>query len=211
MGGLNIRLVARPDSPPSAAEEDHAEPAAGRRRRPNARAQRTTGPSLAPIPRLENPFPPLELLTPEQVERIVLAAYRVLEEAGLEIRNEAAREIFRRHGAIVDEATQLVRIGRDIVEAQLAHAPSQFVLHSRNPQRHMHVGGNTVNFGPVSGAPNISDLERGRRYGDLEGFRNILHLTQALGILHWQGGIVVEPMDIPVPVRHLSIFQAHIE
>ena len=166
---------------------------------------------MAPIPRLENPFPPLELLNGEQLERIVLAAYRVLEEAGLEIRNEAARAIYRRHGAIVDETTQLVRIGRDIVEAQLAHAPEHFVLHSRNPLRHLHVGGKVVNFGPVSGAPNISDVERGRRYGDLEGFRNILHLTQALGILHWQGGIVVEPMDIPVPVRHLSIFQAHIE
>ncbi len=145
------------------------------------------------------------------MERILLAAYRVLEEAGLEIRNPAARDIYRRHGAIVDDETQIVRLGRDIVDAQLALAPASFELRSRNPQRHLHVGGNVVNFGPVSGAPNISDLERGRRYGDLEGFRNILHLTQALGILHWQGGIVVEPMDIPVPVRHLSIFQAHIE
>jgi len=53
-----------------------------------------------------------------------------------------------------------------------------------------------VNFGPVTGAPNIRDLEGGRRYGDLEGFRNILRLTHKLGILHWQGGIVVEPVDI---------------
>ena len=166
---------------------------------------------MEPIPRLENPFPPLELLSSEQVERILQAAYRVLEEAGLEIRNPAARDIYRLHGAIVDDETQIVRIGRDIVDAQVALAPASFELRSRNPQRHLHVGGNVVNFGPVSGAPNISDLERGRRYGDLEGFRNILHLTQALGILHWQGGIVVEPMDVPVPVRHLSIFQAHIE
>ena len=79
------------------------------------------------------------------------------------------------------------------------------------PPAHLHVGGNVVNFGPVSGAPNISDREGGRRYGDLEGFRNILRLTHALGILHWQGGIVVEPVDVPVPTRHLEIFQAHIE
>ena len=104
-----------------------------------------------------------------------------------------------------------MRIGRDLVEAQLAQAPERFVLHARNPARHLHVGGNVVNFGPVNGAPNISDLEGGRRYGDLEAFRNILKLTHALGILHWQGGIVVEPVDVPVPMRHLSIFQAHIE
>ena len=181
------------------------------RRRERTRAARATGPSLAPLPRLSNPWPPLEILSAEQVERIVDGAYRVLEEAGLEIRSAEAREYYRRAGALVDEATQMVRMGRELVEAQLAHAPERFVLHSRDPGRHLHVGDNIVNFGPISGAPNLSDMESGRRYGDLEGFRNILRLTHTLGVLHWQGGIVVEPVDVPVPVRHLQIFQAHIE
>ena len=166
---------------------------------------------MAPIPRLSNPWPPLEILTSEQVERILDAAFRVLEEAGLEIRSAAARDVYRGAGALVDDSSQIVRIGRDIIEAQLAHAPERFVLHARDSTRHLHVGGNVVNFGPISGAPNISDLEGGRRYGDLEGFRNILRLTHKLGILHWQGGIVVEPVDLPVPTRHLEIFKAHIE
>ena len=181
------------------------------RRRDRGRAQRSTGPSLAPLPRLTNPWRPLEILTAEQVERILVAAFQVLEEAGLEIRSPAAREAYRRAGALVDESTQMVRLGRDLVEAHLAHAPERFVLHARNPGRHLHVGDNVVNFGPVTGAPHIRDLEGGRRYGDLEGFRNILRLTHKLGILHWQGGIVVEPVDIPVAVRHLLTYQAHIE
>ena len=85
------------------------------------------------------------------------------------------------------------------------------MLHARNPARDLHVGDNVVNFGPVNGAPNIPDLEGGRRYGDIEAFRNILKLTHALGVLHWQGGIVVEPVDVPVAVRHLATYQAHIE
>ena len=181
------------------------------RRRDRGRAPRYIGPSLAPLPRLTNRWQPLEILTAEQVERILVAAFEVLEEAGLEIRSPAAREVYRRAGALVDEATQMVRLGRDIVEAHLAHAPERFVLHARNPERHLHVGDNVVNFGPVTGAPHIRDLEGGRRYGDLEGFRNILRLTHKLGILHWQGGIVVEPVDIPVAVRHLLTYQAHIE
>src|SRR6202167_5837781 len=181
------------------------------RRRPSARGPRSTGPSLAPLPRLANRFPPLEILTAEQVERILVAAFRILEEAGLEIRSAAAREVYRSAGALVDDETQMVRLGRDIVEALIAHAPERFVLHARNPERHLHVGDNVVNFGPVHGAPNISDRERGRRYGDLEGFRNILRLTHTLGILHWQGGIVVEPVDVPVAIRHLATYQAHIE
>src|SRR6516164_10050041 len=181
------------------------------RRRDRGRAPRATGPTLAPLPRLANRFPPLEILSREQLERILEAAYRVLEEAGLEIRSAAARDVYRRAGALVDEATQMVRLGRDLIEAQLVHAPERFVLHARNPARHLHVGDNVVNFGPVNGAPNIRDLESGRRYGDIAAFRNILKLTHALGILHWHGGIVVEPVDVPVPTRHLYAYQAHIE
>jgi trimethylamine--corrinoid protein Co-methyltransferase len=181
------------------------------RRRPGARPVRSTGPVLAPMPRLANAFAPLEILSSEQVERIVLAAQRILEEAGLEIRSAAAREVYRRAGALVDEDTQMVRLGRELIDAQLAHAPERFVLHARNDARHLHVGDNIVNFGPVTGAPNIRDLERGRRYGDMEAFRNILKLTHALGVLHWQGGIVVEPVDAPVVTRHLLTYQAHIE
>jgi trimethylamine--corrinoid protein Co-methyltransferase len=181
------------------------------RRRERGRAPRTTGASLAPMPRLVNRWAPLEILSADQVERILVAAYRVLEEAGLEIRSVAAREVFRRAGALVDEETQLVRLGRELVEAQLAQAPARFVLHARNGERDLHVGDNVVNFGPVTGAPNIRDQEGGRRYGDLEAFRNILKLTYSLGVLHWQGGIVVEPVDVPVAVRHLLTYQAHIE
>jgi len=181
------------------------------RRRDRGRAPRASGPSLAPLPRLTNRWAPLEILNAEQLERILEAAYRVLEEAGLEIRSAAAREVYRRAGALVDEPTQMVRMGRDLIESQLSLAPERFVLHARNPARHLHVGDNVINFGPVNGAPNIRDLEGGRRYGDIEAFRNILKLTQALGVLHWQGGIVVEPVDVPVPIRHLYAYQAHIE
>jgi trimethylamine--corrinoid protein Co-methyltransferase len=181
------------------------------RRRERTRAPRSTGPTLAPLPRLENRWPPLELLSAEQVERILDSAFRVLEEAGLEIRSPAARAVYAQAGALVDETTQMVRLGRDLIEAQLHHAPERFVLHARNPARHLAVGGNVVNFGPVTGAPNIRDSEGGRRYGDLEAFRNILKLTHTLGVLHWQGGIVVEPVDVPVATRHLLTYQAHIE
>ncbi|MBV8308375.1 MAG: trimethylamine methyltransferase family protein, partial [Gammaproteobacteria bacterium] len=181
------------------------------RPRDRGRAARTTGPALAPLPRLESPWPPLEILSGEQLERVLAAAWRVLQEAGLEIRSAAARAVYRRAGALVDEPSGVVRMGRDLVESQLRLAPEHFVLHARNPARHLHVGGRTVNFGPVNGAPHIRDLEGGRRYGDIEAFRNILKLTHALGVLHWQGGIVVEPVDLPVPIRHLHTYQAHIE
>jgi len=181
------------------------------RRRERGRAGRSTGATLAPLPRLVNQWAPLEILDAEQIERIINAAYRVLGESGLEIRSTQAREVFKLGGASVDEATQMVRLGREIVDACLATAPERFVLHARNSGRDLHIGGNVVNFGPVNGAPHITDREGGRRYGDIDAFRRILQITHTLGVLHWQGGIVVEPVDVPVATRHLAVYQAHIE
>ena len=53
-------------------------------------------PSLAPIPRRQkNPWAPLEVLTPEALENLMDAAYRILEEGGLEFRSDRARDVFR--------------------------------------------------------------------------------------------------------------------
>jgi trimethylamine--corrinoid protein Co-methyltransferase len=180
-------------------------------RRERGRAPRSTGPDNQALPRLVNPFKPVEILSEEQLERLISAAFGIVEREGMEIRGVAARDIYRRHGALVDDESQIVRIPRDVLQAVIATAPESFVLHARNSARDLHVGGNVVNFGPVNGAPHIADLEGGRRYGDIAAFRDILNVTQALGVLHWQGGVVVEPVDLPVPTRHLDMYQAHIE
>jgi trimethylamine--corrinoid protein Co-methyltransferase len=181
------------------------------RRRERPARNRGTPASHAPLPRLENPWAPVEIFDAEQVERVLGAAWRILEEGGLEIRSDRARGILRRGGAVVDDATAMVRIGREVVRAHCVHAPERFVLHARNPARDLHVGGRVVNFGPVNGTPHVTDLAGGRRYGTLEDFRAILKVTHALGVLHWQGGVVTEPVDLPVPVRHLEIYRAHAE
>lgn len=180
------------------------------RRRPS-RSRNAPAPAYAPLPRLDVPWAPVDVLTVEQLERLLEGAFRVLEEGGLEIRSERARGILRAAGALVDEASGIVRFGRDIVLCACARAPGEFVLHSRNPARDLHVGGRSVNFGPANGAPNISDLDNGRRYGDIAAFRDVLKLTHVLGVLHWQGGVVVEPVDLPVATRHLEMYRAHIE
>lgn len=181
------------------------------RRRERPSRNRAAPATHAPLPRLENPWAPVEIFDAEQLQRILAASWRILEEGGLEIRSDRARAIYRRGGAEVDDATGTVRLGREVVGAHCAHAPERFVLHARNPARHLHVGGRIVNFGPVNGTPHVTDLAGGRRYGTIEDFRSILKVTQALGVLHWQGGVVTEPVDLPVPVRHLEMYRAHAE
>jgi trimethylamine---corrinoid protein Co-methyltransferase len=178
-----------------------------RRERPD-RSHR--GASSKALPRLHNPWAPVELLRKDQEARIIQSAYRILEEIGLEIRSTEAREHFRRAGARVDDETGIVQLGRDIIDAALETAPETFVLKARNRERDLFVGGNVVNFGPVNGVPNVSDRDRGRRFGDYQSLNEILRINHALGHMHWQGGVVVEPVDLPVPIRHLYINKAHI-
>nr|MBA3448184.1 trimethylamine methyltransferase family protein [Pseudaminobacter sp.] len=183
-----------------------------RTRRRTNKSPRETGPDLTPIPRrLENPWAPLEVLSDDALEQIMDAAYQILEEAGLEFRSPRALDLLAKHGASVDHSTQLVRFGRDIVEHYCSLAPRSFSLHSRNPDKEVFFGGNVINFASVGGAPNASDLARGRRYGDYQTLCEIIRLNNALGAIHISGGEVVEPMDVEVELRAVHMAYAHIK
>ena len=77
---------------------------AARRQRPlrAGRGALSRYPALGPV---ETPYPPFDILSEEALNRIVDAAFRLLEEAGLEFRSTRALAILRQHGADVDEAT----------------------------------------------------------------------------------------------------------
>jgi len=171
---------------------------------------RERGVVSAPLGRIINPWSPVEIFDAEQVEEIIGGAHYVLEKFGMEIQSPRALEIFARNGAIVDRASGMVRLPKAVVEHFRVLAPQKFSLRARNRARDLQVGGNVLNFGPVGGAPNVADLERGRRYGDLASFEEIIKLNHALGVVHWQGGVVCEPVDVPVAQRHLAMNMAHI-
>jgi trimethylamine---corrinoid protein Co-methyltransferase len=86
----------------------------------------------------------------------------------------------------------------------IAFAPAKIPLHSRNGDRDTWLGGNRINFNTVSSPPNVSDIERGRRPGSYEALCDLIKLNQALNVCHLVGGALVEPLDLPVPTRHLD-------
>ncbi len=156
------------------------------------------------LPPLVNPLPPLELIDQDQLMRIVEAAYRVLEEAGLEILSDRSLDIYAANGCKVDRATCMVRMDRETVEHFVALAPERYDLHARNPARNTVIGGSTVNFNTVGSPPNINDIDKGRRSGSYQDLVNLVKLNHSLGVAHMMGGSIVEPMDLPVPTRHLD-------
>src|SRR5256886_12030784 len=81
--------------------------------------------------------------------------------------------------------------------------PAEAHLIARNPARSCRVGGPHVVFAPVAGPPSVSDLQRGKRTGTLEDFRDFVRLSQAFDVIHVLGQ-VVEPQDASVTERHLE-------
>ncbi len=124
---------------------------------------------------------PATLLTPEQVERVHEASLEVLENVGLLVRNEKARERFARHGCRVDAGTQIVRFPRSVVEEALTALPSTFTFYARDPQydRTLPDDGPVIVTG--SSAPNIIDpLTREERRARSDDIARIAHLINAL-------------------------------
>ena len=65
-------------------------------------------------------------------------------------------------------------MGRDLVMEMVAHAPQSFTITPRNLDRAITIGGANMVFGNVSSPPNCSDLDRGRRPGTRESYRDFI-------------------------------------
>lgn len=145
---------------------------------------------------------PTELATADQIEMIHDASLRILRELGMNVLDAETRSILESAGATVDG--QMVRFDPAMVETLIATAPPQFTLHARNPAHDLVIGGDHLAFGSVGSAPNVSDLDGGRRTGNRHDFQNLLRLTQSLNSIHLTSGYPVEPVDIHGSVRHLE-------
>ena len=147
---------------------------------------------------------PTEPLDEEGVQAIHEGAMRVLEEIGIEFLNEEAKSILKEAGCTVAPDSNNVRMDREFVMEQVKKAPAQFDITPRNEARKVTVGGNRMLFVNVSSPPNCSDLDRGRRVGDRESFRDLIKLTQYFNCIHLAGGYPVEPVDLHASIRHLD-------
>ena len=186
--------------------DEAADRPAPKRRRAGGRAANLRGKGAA-ITQLPwtlpiNPDKPTEPLDEDGVAAIHNGAMRVLEEIGIEFLHPEALEILQEAGCKV--TGQNVRMDRDFVMAQVALAPASFTITPRNPERRIEIGGRHMVFSNVSSPPNCSDLDRGRRAGTRESFRDLMKLTQYFNCMHLAGGYPVEPVDIHPSVRHLD-------
>ena len=171
----------------------------------DARRAMRAAPQIS-LPGLVREIPTYELLPADAVELIHDESLKILEEVGCEFRDDQAPAQWKAAGADV-QGTR-VRIDRALLMELISTAPSEFTQHARNPKRSVRIGGKNTVFVPMYGAPYVRDLENKRRYGSLEDLNNFHKLAQMLPALHSASSICCEPMEVPVPKRHLHIIHS---
>ena len=178
------------------------------------RGRRRGGGQTAPLRKpdythLRHPFQPQAAFSDDAVQAMHDTALRVLEELGLKVLLPEGRAVFREVGAIVDDDTEMVRIGRDIIEQALKTAPRSFVLHAANPDRAQTFELGAMLFMAGAGCPHATDRLRGRRPGSLRDFEETLMLQQSFDVIHVLGPSA-EPQDVPVALRHYAMTRAQL-
>lgn len=152
-------------------------------------------------PRLR--YAPMDILSSDELESIHQASLDILQEIGVDVIHDQAKLIFKNAGAEIAKGSDRVRFPMGMVDAAIASCPSSFKLHARNPMHDIIVGGDHLFFTQVASAPNATDIDKGRRPGSHEDYKNLLKLGQSFNIIHANGGYPVEPVDIHASIRHL--------
>ncbi len=154
-------------------------------------------------------IPYVEMLNEEGLALIERNADTVLEEIGIDFRDDAeALDMWRDAGA--DVQGERVRFPQGLCRKLIQDsAPSQFIQHARNPARSVVIGGKNTVMVPAYGPPFVHDLDKGRRYATIEDFENFVKLAYSSHALHHSGGTVCEPVDLPVNKRHFDMVYAH--
>ncbi len=184
---------------------------AGRRRKRKRNTEKASSIALPQLERkvLRNRFAPVEPLDEEQINLIHEASMTLLEEQGIEVLGDMALDVLRKAGADVDD-DGMVRMDRNLVMQSLATAPQEFTVTPRNPANTLHTGGNVINFGMVSGPPNVHDCINGRRMGNIADFENLVRFGQHFNVITFFGNQATAPTDLPVNSRHLDTLMASI-
>jgi len=111
-----------------------------------------------------------------------------------------ARALYAAAGAIVDESSEMVRIGSDIIQAALETAPSSITMRAGVGEKDVTIDPGSISFLAGGGCPHSADRVRGRRPGSFDDFGEIIKLVDSFdGLPMLQP--VLEPQDLPVNTR----------
>ena len=153
------------------------------------------------IKSISNPRLNLDILSPEDVQKIHRNTLRVIEEVGVRFPSPRALDIWRSHGAQVDPASMVVRAPGRLIEEALRKAPPVYTLAARDPALDLPLDGNHVYAGTDGCGVEVIDIRTGeRRRSVLQDVADIARIADHLPevAFHW---VPVSAQDCPPESR----------
>jgi trimethylamine--corrinoid protein Co-methyltransferase len=148
------------------------------------------------------------IFTDDELAEIHQAAIYVLQNTGLLVLHEEARDIFYSHGCTVDKRTNIVKIPPYIIEDAIKSAPSEVLLAARDSRHDYLMGGKRVGFTNFGVAVQVLDMDTGKiRQSTYKDSREAAILCDALDGID----VLLVPMtsrDKPVQVQPLYTTEA---
>jgi trimethylamine--corrinoid protein Co-methyltransferase len=156
-----------------------------------------------PIKPITNPKLSLNILTPEEVQRIHTATLDVIENVGVRFPSQKVLDIWEAHGAKVDRETFIIKAPGALIEKALKSAPPAYALAARDPAQDLMMDGNHVFLGTDGCGVEVIDIYSGeRRRSRLQDVGEIARVADYLEevAFHW---VAVSAQDCPPHTRGL--------
>jgi len=155
------------------------------------------------IKSISNPGLSLNILSPEDVQKIHRDSLKVIETVGVRFPSPRALDIWRSHGASVDPGSMVVRAPGRLIEEALRKAPPVYTLAARDPALDLPLDGNHVYAGTDGCGVEVIDIRTGeRRRSVLQDVADIALVADYLAevAFHW---VPVSAQDCPPESRGL--------
>ena len=154
----------------------------GRASRHEHRASTTSTPNPAPPGQIGGLYKPL---TPADIDRLITAAFTLLETLGMGEVPDGLANLFIAKGATRRPDGRII-FPRSLTEDIIAMAPRRFTLHGRDDHRSIEIGGDTVHFGTGGAAVQTLDLDSGDyRPSTLQDLYDFTRLQDRLNNVSW--------------------------
>ena len=141
----------------------------------------------------------LSALTENEIERIHVAALRILAQTGIVIHDEAVLTLLDKAGCQVDREARRVCLSAQVIKDAVAQAPPVVNLYNRLGEQAMTLGAGPLHARTSSGATGVLDLDSGRRREpSSQDAVDAARLADALPHIHGVSTMAVQPADVPV-------------
>ena len=110
------------------------------------------------IKSITNPKLKLEILTPQEVQKLHDATLHIIENVGVRFPSKRALEIWEANGATVDHESMIVRAKPELIEGAVKKAPPAYSLGARDPQQDLPLDGNHVFVGTDGCGVEVIDI-----------------------------------------------------